>query len=285
MWPEEQLLWLPGTDKVRGHSLASEAALVLALGCVGSLDCSADFGSWSVDSLGCWGVSRHSCEAWEKKLLEERLLEETWVEVEGGLDVRQIEAAWQEAPLRVLGGHGALEQEQEVCWSCSRPGGSSLGSAENSHRWRCWRWKTPTGLNRLSRPSWYTRSPSSTHLASPQCHLDDRNLWFGSARFFSQESSLCQLGVPGCQHFLSLLSPFHCFCSLHSDCWRCLAWSQTCSWRRWRRSSAPWRGWRAPWCSCSLPSGCSLTRPPGLSPSSCSPPPSLGCSLVAQQAL
>ena len=73
------------------------------------------------------------------------------MEVEGGLDAQQTEAAWQEVPERVLGGHGALEQE--VCWSYSQAAGSSLASAEKSLRWRCWIWKTPTGLNRLSRPS------------------------------------------------------------------------------------------------------------------------------------
>jgi len=57
------------------------------------------------------------------------------VEVGGGLDALQTEAAWQEGAERALGGHGALEQE--VCSSCSRPTGSSLGSAENSHRCRC----------------------------------------------------------------------------------------------------------------------------------------------------
>ena len=268
-WPEEQLLWLPGSDMGRGHSLASEAASVLASGCAGSLGCSPGFESCSGDSLGCSGVNRHSCEAWEKRLWE--LV--TWVEGEGGLDARQTEAVWQEGPQRVLGGRGALEQE--VCSSCSRAAGSSLASAENSHRWRCWRWRSPTGLSRSSRRSWYTRSPSSSR----------PHLWFGSDRFLSQENSLCQLGDPGCQHFLSLLSLFHCFCSLRCDCWRCLVWSQTCSWRRWRRRSAPWRGWRAPWCSCWPPSGCSSTRPPGWWTSSCSPQPSLGCSLVAPQAL
>ena len=47
----------------RGHSLAWEAASVLASGCEGSFDCS--------------GVSRHSCEALEKRLLEQKLPEET----------------------------------------------------------------------------------------------------------------------------------------------------------------------------------------------------------------
>ena len=70
-------MWLPGTDKVRGHSLASEAASVLASGFVDFLGCSGGFGSWSGGSLGCSGVSRHSYGAWEKKLLVERLLEET----------------------------------------------------------------------------------------------------------------------------------------------------------------------------------------------------------------
>jgi len=62
---------------VRGHSLAWEAASVLASGCVGSLGCSKGFESCSGDSLGCSGVSRHSCGALEKKLWEEQLLEET----------------------------------------------------------------------------------------------------------------------------------------------------------------------------------------------------------------
>ena len=61
----------------KDHSLASEAALVLASGCEGSLDCSPGFESCSGDSLGCSGVSRRSCEAWEKRLLEQQLLEET----------------------------------------------------------------------------------------------------------------------------------------------------------------------------------------------------------------
>ena len=74
---EEQLLWLPGTDMERGRSLVLEAAAALASGCAGFSDCSKGFESCSGDFLDCSGVSRHSCEAWEKTLWKERLLEGT----------------------------------------------------------------------------------------------------------------------------------------------------------------------------------------------------------------
>ena len=83
-------MWLPGTDMAGGYSLAWGAALVLASGCEGSLDRS--------------GVSRHSCEALEKRPLEQQPPEETREEAGGGLDARQTKEAWQEGPQRALGG-------------------------------------------------------------------------------------------------------------------------------------------------------------------------------------